>query len=334
MILVRVAVVKYTRNAAWQKLRKFNKVSIMKTNFLMKKHLLAVFVVTLCSLILTDGLSAQNGVFSARGASQKSPELSRQIAATNSTEEISATNESASGDSIFGSKSLLEIIRNGGPLMIPIGICSIVLLVFVFERFISLRKGRIIPRPFVKRFLKQLEEGQLDQESALERCIENPSPVSEVFAAAVTKWGRPSVEVEQSILDSGERVTTSLRRYLRLINGIATVCPLLGLLGTVVGMIQAFDAIGSVAASSTDPKVLIATGISQALLTTAAGMSVAIPALIAYLFFVGRVDRLVVEIDALGQKVVNLIASDAVRMAGRNKTSKSKRTRKTQSAAA
>jgi biopolymer transport protein ExbB len=102
-----------------------------------------------------------------------------------------------------------------------------------------------------------------------------------------------------------------LKKYLRLINGIATVTPLLGLLGTVVGMILAFDAIGA-STTNADPKLLIANGISQALLTTAAGMSVAIPALIAYIYFVGRVDRLIVEIDDLGQKVVSYIASDAV----------------------
>jgi biopolymer transport protein ExbB len=224
-----------------------------------------------------------------------------------------------SADNILSSKSLLEVVQNGGPLMIPIGICSFVLFVFVFERFISLRKGRIIPRPFVKRFLAQLEEGELDRDKALQRCEENPSPVSHVFAAAIQKWGRPSVEVEQAILDSGERVTTNLRKHLRLINGIATVCPLLGLLGTVLGMIQAFDAIGTADASA-DPKTLIAIGISQALLTTAAGLTVAIPALIAYLFFVGRVDRLVIELDSLGQKVVNLISSDAIRPAKTKRT--------------
>lgn len=218
----------------------------------------------------------------------------------------------AASDTILSSKSLLEVTKNGGPLMIPIGICSFALLVFVFERFIALRKGRIIPRPFVKRFMQQLEEGELDRDKALQRCEENPSPVSQIFAAAIQKWGRPSVEVEQAIIDSGERVTTNLKKHLRLINGIATVCPLLGLLGTVLGMIQAFDAIGSATASA-DPKMLIAIGISQALLTTAAGLTVAIPALIAYLFFVGRVDRLIIELDSLCQKVVSLIASDAIR---------------------
>ena len=249
----------------------------------------------------------------------------------------SETTEAATSPSFFGSRSLLEVIQNGGPLMIPIGVCSFVLLVFVFERMISLRRGRIIPQHFVKRFLQQLEEGKLDQENALKRCEENPSPVSEIFAAAVQKWGKPSVEVEQAIIDCGERVTIGLKRHLRFINGIATVCPLLGLLGTVLGMIHAFDAIGSSAAGA-DPKVLIATGISQALLTTAAGLSVAIPALIAYLFFVGRVDRLIIELDTLGQRVVSTIASDGIRAikptTRRSKSSAKSETKKTSRKAA
>ena len=85
--------------------------------------------------------------------------------------------------------NLLKLIRNGGPLMIPIAICSFVLVVFVFERAISLRQGRVVPRPFVKRFVNQLEEGLLDREDAERLCEENRSPVSEVFAAAVHKWG-------------------------------------------------------------------------------------------------------------------------------------------------
>jgi biopolymer transport protein ExbB len=206
-------------------------------------------------------------------------------------------------------KNLLAVIRDGGPLMLPIGFCSFVLLVFVFERAISLRRGRVIPRPFVRRFLEQLRERRLDRETALRLCEENRSPVAEVFAAAVKKWGRPSVEVEQAIIDTGERVTNGLRRYLRLFNGISTISPLLGLLGTVLGMIRAFNAIAT--ADAMGRPELLAAGISQALLTTAAGLSVAIPALIAYLFFVGRVDRLIIEIDALGQEVVGLISADA-----------------------
>jgi biopolymer transport protein ExbB len=206
-------------------------------------------------------------------------------------------------------KNLLQVIRDGGPLMVPIGICSFALLVFVFERAISLRRGRVIPGPFARRFLQQLHEQQLDREKAIKLCADNHSPVAEVFSAAVNKWGRPSVEIEQAIIDAGERVTNGLRRYLRLFNGISTISPLLGMLGTVLGMIRAFNAIAT--ADAMGRPELLAVGISQALLTTAAGLSVAIPALIAYLFFVGRVDRLITEIDALGQQLVALISAEA-----------------------
>ena len=214
-------------------------------------------------------------------------------------------------EQIVASKRLLDVIKGGGPLMIPIAICSFILVVFTFERFISLRKGRILPGPFTKKFLEQLDDGNLDRDRAMELCDNNGSPVARVFKAGVEKWGRPSVEVEQAILDEGERQSNYLRRYLRLINCVATVSPLLGLLGTVLGMIHAFDAISSVDSNLVDPKVMIATGISQALLTTAAGMSVAIPALIAYMFFSSRVDRRVTEIDSMGMKVVRVISAEA-----------------------
>jgi len=215
----------------------------------------------------------------------------------------------AIGEIAIPTKNLLQVIRDGGPLMLPIGVCSFILLVFVFERTIALRRGRVIPRPFVRRFLEQIREGTLDRNTAAELCAQNGSPVSEVFAGAVNKWGRPSVEVEQAIIDAGERVTNGLRAYIRLFNGISTISPLLGLLGTVLGMIRAFNAIAT--ADAMGRPELLAAGISQALLTTAAGLSVAIPALIAYLFFVGRVDKLVIEIDSLGQQLVALIAADA-----------------------
>ena len=204
--------------------------------------------------------------------------------------------------------SLWAMIRGGGYLMIPIGLCSFVLVAFVLERAISLRRGRVIPRPFVKRFLKQLQAGELDREKALELCYDSGSPVSDVFAGAVRKWGRPAVEVEQAIIDAGERATNGLRRYLRVLNGVATISPLLGLLGTVVGMIEAFNNIATADALGRPER--LAGGISKALLTTAAGLTVAIPALICYLFFVSRVDKLIIDIDAMGQDVVNVISAE------------------------
>lgn len=248
---------------------------------------------------------------------------------TNDTPGAVADGESQGSGNIIASRRLLEVIRNGGPLMIPIGACSFVLLVFIFERAISLRKSRIVPRPFVKRFLQQLEDGALEPEEALKHCKKNRSYVARVFAAGVKKWGKPSVEVEQALLDSGERVSNEMRKYLRLINGVATVTPLLGLLGTVLGMIHAFDAIAAVDPTVADPKILIATGISQALLTTAAGMSVAIPAIIAYLYFVGRVDQRVIEIDQLSQRLVNEISAEAIASrTARSETGRKRRTKR------
>ncbi len=220
-------------------------------------------------------------------------------------------------------KSLLNVILSGGPLMVPIGLCSFILLVFVFERAIALRRGRVIPRPFVKRFMHQLRVGGIDQEEALALCEKNRSPVAEVFTAAVLKWGRPSVEVEQAIIDSGERVTNGLRRYLRLFSTISTLGPLMGLLGTVLGMIRAFNRIAT--ADAMGRPELLAGGISQALLSTAAGLTLAIPAFIAYTFFISRVDRLIIEIDTLGQDVVSSIAADAWDRTSPEKSTKSPR---------
>lgn len=211
------------------------------------------------------------------------------------------------------------VVLGAGPMVFPILGCSILLVMFVFERAISLRRRRVIPKHFVKLFFNELDEGQLKPEEALELCEENRSPISEVFAAAVKKWNRPSVEIEQAVLDAGERVANSLRRYLRLFNGIATVSPLLGLLGTVLGMINAFNAIAS--SDAMGRPELLAEGISQALLTTAGGLSVAIPAFIAYMYFTSRVDRLIIEIDAIGQELVSSIASDAWK--AKKKTTKS-----------
>jgi biopolymer transport protein ExbB len=179
---------------------------------------------------------------------------------------------------------------------------------------IALRRSRVIPKPFVSRFVRQIQDGELDRTQALQLCEENGSPVARIFAGAVRKWGRPAVEVEQAILDAGERVTNDLRRYLRVFSAVSTISPLLGLLGTVFGMIQAFNAVA--ASDALGRPELLANGVSQALLTTAAGLVVAIPALLVYYLFVGRIDRLVVDLDALGEDVVHAISAEELHCRG------------------
>jgi biopolymer transport protein ExbB len=215
-------------------------------------------------------------------------------------------------------RSLWDMLLAGGPLLAPIVVSSFVLLLVVFERLVSLRRGRVVPRLFVERFLLQISEGAVNREEALALCEENSSHIGMVFAAGVRKWGKPGVEVEQAVLDEGERVANLMRRYLRVINGVATVCPLMGLLGTVWGMMEAFNAIAD--SSAMGRPELLAGGISGALLSTAAGLIVAIPALILYLFFVGRVDSLVMEIDRQGQDLVNIISAEALQHRKSNRT--------------
>jgi biopolymer transport protein ExbB len=207
-------------------------------------------------------------------------------------------------------KNLFDILRDGGLMMAPLFACSFVTLVFLFERAISLRRGRVIPRPFVKRFLHQIREGKVDRDQALELCQENGSPIAEVFASAVRKWGRPSVELEQTVIDAGERASSGLRRYIRVFNGVSTISPLMGLLGTVFGMIRLFNAIST--ADAMGRTELLAAGISEAMLTTAAGLLIAIPALCIYLYFLGRVERLLSDIDRLAQDLVGLISAEAI----------------------
>ncbi len=233
-------------------------------------------------------------------------ESDRVVIPDQALEQVVQSGESAAQ---IPTKSLLDMVLAGGPLLIPLLVCSFVLLLVVFERTVNLRRARVIPSPFVKRFLHQLREGQLDRNDALHRCEQNSSHVARVFASAVRKWGRPAVEVEQALIDEGERTAARLRRYLRVMNGVATVSPLVGLLGTVWGMMVAFNSIAT--ASAMGRPELLAAGISQALLTTAAGLFIAIPALIFYLFFAGRVDHLVSEIDQKGQELVSIISAEA-----------------------
>ncbi len=204
-----------------------------------------------------------------------------------------------------------EIVKLLGWVTIgPFFLASVIALWFSIERLVVLRKGRVIPRPFVERFLQHLHQGKLTPENALALCDENGSPVAEVFSHGVRKWGKPSVEVEQAIIDGGERQVSQLRKHLRVINGVATITPLMGLLGTVVGMIYAFNEIATSDAMGNTSE--LAVGIAVALLTTAAGLAIAIPALIIYMYLAGRVDALVMEMDLLAQNVVHLISAESL----------------------
>lgn len=219
-------------------------------------------------------------------------------------------NPTQSNSGSISTHSILSILREGGVVMIPILLCSFILVVFLFERLLFLRRSRVIPKPFVRGVIEQLELQQLDQEESLQLCEENGSPIAELFAAALRKWNRPAVEMEQAVVDAGAHITSQLRRYLRLFNAISNLTPLLGLLGTVLGMIDAFNSIAQ--ADAMGRPELLASGIGAALLTTAGGLCVAIPAYAIYVYFLGRTDKLILEMDTLVANVVELTSSEAL----------------------
>lgn len=206
--------------------------------------------------------------------------------------------------------SVITKIAQGGWLMIPLGICSLIVITLSFERMIALRRGRVIPRPFVRRFTECVEDGQLSYDEATELCEEFDCPVAEVFRAAVRRWGRPMFEIEQAVMDAGDRVADGLKRFVRVFHAISNVAPLLGLLGTVLGMIEAFETIST--QESLGRPELLASGISVALMTTAGGLSVAIPAYLAYMYFSSKSDNYLGEIDRLCQRVVDCISAEGL----------------------
>ncbi len=212
-------------------------------------------------------------------------------------------------ETLIPTGNLLGTIRDGGLLMVPLLGCSFALAVFGIERAVNLRTGSVVPTVFTERLIAQLQDRSLSRGAALDACDENGSPAARVFAAALRRWGRPAVEIEQAAIDACERELNRLRRYRRVFNGVATISPLLGLLGTVFGLIRSFNEVA--AAGAMGRPDLLAGGFGEALITTAMGLLVAIPAMILHSYFISRVDRLAMRLDGACQQVIDEISQEA-----------------------
>lgn len=207
--------------------------------------------------------------------------------------------ETEEGGTIRG-KNLWLTLRRGGPLMIPILVCSVVGLGFVIERFISLRQSAVAPKDLADQVLEAAHNGGLGK--GLELCQDGSSSLARVLAAGLSVANGSKQEMVAAMEEAGEREMWGLERLAKPLSIIAGVAPLLGLLGTVWGMIMAFDVVAQKGALG-DPKEL-AEGIATALLTTLAGLSVAIPCYVLYHYFRDKSDRLVVEIEETASRVV------------------------------
>lgn len=185
-----------------------------------------------------------------------------------------------------------EIVRAGGPLMWPIILCSVIALAILIERLWTLQEQRVMPPGLVQKVWKLIEGGQINDKVIA--ALNSNSPLGQVLAAGLANRHRPREIMMERLEDTGRHVVHELERFLNTLGTIAGVSPLLGLLGTVTGIIRAFNAIS--AGGMGDPQMLSG-GVSEALLTTAAGLCVAIPSLIAYRYLRGRVARIVVEME-------------------------------------
>jgi len=185
-----------------------------------------------------------------------------------------------------------EIVRAGGPLMWPIILCSIGAAAIILERFWTLQDKRVIP-PDLTRKVSQLIEGNQINDKVI-AALEQNSPLGRILAAGLANRHRPREIMVERLQDTGRHVIYELERFLNSLNMIAGVSPLLGLLGTVTGIIKAFNAIQ--AGGMGDPRMLSG-GIAEALITTAAGLSVAIPSLIGFRLLRGKVDRIVIQME-------------------------------------
>ncbi|MED5534363.1 MAG: MotA/TolQ/ExbB proton channel family protein [Pseudomonadota bacterium] len=197
---------------------------------------------------------------------------------------------------------MLEIIQAGGWLMLPIIACSIVAAAIIMERLWTFQQKRVLPQDLTAQAWQWVKADQLDPEHL--QILHQSSPLGQVLAAGLANRDASRKIAKESIEDTGRHVVHELERYLNPLGTIAAVSPLLGLLGTVIGMVRVFAAI---TANGVGNPGILAGGISEALITTAAGLTVAIPSLIGYRYLRGRVDSLVVHMEKEAMKFLEAL---------------------------
>jgi biopolymer transport protein ExbB len=203
--------------------------------------------------------------------------------------------------------SLYEILVSGGPIMIPIGLCSVVALAYAVERWLRLSPSRLGTSGFERDLLGSIEHGGVER--GLAYCREHPTALARVMQPALARFQAPFLEREKLVEDAGQREVRHMSANLRPLILIYMIAPLLGLLGTVWGIIIAFSEI-ALGDGQGRPE-LLANGISQALVTTAAGLVIAIPTQAVYFYFRGRIDRFARRAEELYGQVTSRLEARA-----------------------
>lgn len=205
---------------------------------------------------------------------------------------------------------LFAFLKQGGVLMIPILAFSVVALGVFIERLWALRSGQVVPRDFLALVQKKVREDKAGE--ALTLCEGNRSALSAVIASGLRYAGRGREVIKEAFEEVGRIEVTHLGRFVEVLGTIAAVTPLLGLLGTVVGMIEVFRTVVAEVGEAAGPvnPASLASGIWAALMTTAAGLSVAIPAFLGYKFLLSRVDKLAIEMEEVCLGLLDLLTDE------------------------
>jgi len=197
---------------------------------------------------------------------------------------------------------MYQFVIKGGVLMYPILFCSILSVAIFLERLWGLRRGQVIPNAFIIEISDLIRLRKLDEARTL--CKLNDSPIARILMAGLKNYGQRWEAVKESIEEVGRLEAASLERFLTTLGTIAGIAPLLGLLGTVTGMIKAFTVISH--AGIGNPQML-AGGISEALITTAAGLTVAIPSFVFYKYLRSRADKMILRMEAICIDILDII---------------------------
>jgi biopolymer transport protein ExbB len=201
-----------------------------------------------------------------------------------------------------GDKTVFDLISKGGVVMYPIILCSIIALGVFLERLWVLRRKNIIPGEFIRDVEEQVKNQKISE--AIFLCQDDPSSIAKIFLAGLKNAGRGMWLVKEAIEEMGGREGVILEKHVGILSTIANLTPLLGLLGTVSGMIKTFNVISLQGVGN---PALLAGGISEALITTATGLCVAIPTLVCYRILKDKAEALIFEMEENSLKIIEII---------------------------
>ena len=196
-----------------------------------------------------------------------------------------------------------ELIQKGGIVMYPILLCSVLTVAIFLEKIWSLRISRVIPEKFLQEVEEFIRNGKINEAIAL--CSTSNSSIARIIFAGLKRVGKPTEFIKEAISEQGKFESVELERYLNTLGTIAGVSPLLGLLGTVTGMIKTFNVL-AISKQLGDPGMLSA-GISEALITTAAGLIVAIPSFILYKYFSSKVEKIIIQMEGISLRFIEIL---------------------------